>query len=192
MQKHPFCREHKQKAPQELLELLESIKEFIPSSQIRPIFNSASYEVEFFRVKYLGLDTNNKCMFKFKNKTQHIIFNTDKKLELNKEYIILADYYYTLSDTAVNNVHLSVFDIKPMTGLDYEIFNGLSETHENTVFICHPIQNSNNNFGLALKCKETTREKIHKAIINDSGYYLTKDIVNIFINPKMSGVYNEL
>lgn len=184
MNEKPLCKTHSDKTPEELKALFENIEDILPKSLIRPLFSTASYEVEFFLVRYKGMDKYDRHIFIFKDREIPVKFYTDERLLPGTIYVILADFYYTLNENARNCTYLSVSDIKPATMFDAKLFNReLSSTHLDDIYICHPLNKTLYNFGIATKrCKEPTRAQIHAAIVNDNPACVTKDIVNIFTN----------
>lgn len=184
MNEKPLCKTHSDKTSEELKTLFENVEDTLPKSLIRPLFNTASYEVEFFLVRYKGIDKYDRHIFIFKDREISVMFYTNERLIPGNIYVILADFYYTLNDNARNYTYLSVADIKPATMFDIKLFNGeLSSTHLDNIYICHPLNKTSYNFGIATKrCKEPTRAQIHAAIINDNPNCVTKDIIKIFAN----------
>lgn len=184
MNEKPLCRTHLDKTPEELKTISSNIEDILPKSLIRPLFSTASYEIEFFLVRYKGTDKYDRHIFTFKDKEIPVKFYTNERLVPGTIYVILADFYYTLNDNAKNYTYLSVSDIKPATTFDIKLFNGeLSSTHLDDIYVCHPLNKTQYNFGIATKrCKEPTRAQIYTAIVNDNPTYVTKDIINIFTN----------
>ena len=196
--KNPICRTHVDLTPDSIKEILESIlnNEFVNSSITKNIFITKlipfSYELEVLYGKCISLDTN-KVTFEFANKEiKSFIFNgTDNSLYEGAEYLIFGDYYYKTGGYYNNNelIYFSPAAVFPVSvelkNKNYNFLNSFSNLNlENEIpKICHPLyqtlkfgeKNYISHLGLAIKCKQTRRERIYRVATMKDTYLLTED-----------------
>lgn len=183
---YPLCIKHNDKTSNELKELLTQLEFenlWVPNfNKLNLMISNCSYEAELFKVKFLGFAEDGKAIFKFKDRNVCVYYN--KPLELNKDYLILADFYYTVSGIANNPTYLSVHCVIELNDYILPYFKDYSETHFNKIYLCHPLNMVlNYNFGLATKCKNPRRDRIYKAVTTKNINLLTyddyKDLVEV-------------
>lgn len=176
---HPLCITHKDITSDELRTLLAQLEAedlWTPNfNQVNLALGTCSYELELFKVKFLGY-IERKAIFQFKDRKVSTYYSTKNKLEVNKDYLILADFYYTVSGIADCSTYLSVHDVIEINSNIEPYFKDYSETHFKDIYLCHPLSKKyRKNIGLAVKCKTPRRDRVYKAVINKDFGLLTKD-----------------
>lgn len=196
--KNPICRTHIDLTSEDIKEILESIlsNEFANSNITKNTFITKlvpfSYELEVLYGKCISFGISN-VTFEFANKeVKSFIFNgTNNNLYEGAEYLIFGDYYYKTGGYYNNSelVYFSPAAVFPISidlkNKNYNFLNSFSNLNlENEIpKICHPLQSILkfgekdyiSNLGLAIKCKQTRRDRIYKVALMKDTYLLTED-----------------